>query len=371
MARMIRIDIRPLWRIGAGEEREFDFRLVELLAELDATAKLTQAAERAGISYRHAWNLIRDWERFFGAPLVVKSRGRGTQLSPLGRSLLLGGRRAQARLAPQLENLASEFARELNTSLCGPTAAIALHASHDFAIAGLRDMSSACGVHIDLQYKGSFDALAALRRGECDVAGFHVPEGPLGELMARRYSECLPLADHRLIALATRTQGLMVHPGNPKAVRAVADLCRPDVRMVNRQRGSGTRALLEFMISAGGLDRARMQGYDNEEITHAAVAALIAGRQADAGFGVQAAAAQYRLDFVPLCTERYYLACRAAEVESPAIAALVALLRGAAFRQRVAALPGYDARDAGAVRAGFGPAGSGARAPRSGLPSVA
>jgi molybdate-binding protein len=125
--------------------------------------------------------------------------------------------------------------------------------------------------------------------------------------------------------------------------------------MVNRQRGSGTRALLEFMISTGGLDRSRMRGYDDEEITHAAVAALVAGHQVDVGFGVQAAAEQYRLDFVPICKERYYLACRATELESPAVEALVATLRTARFREMVAKLPGYDAPNAGTVLTGFEP----------------
>ena len=350
---MIQIDIRPLWRIRSGEEREFEFQLIELLAELDTSAKLTQAAERAGISYRHAWNLIADWERFFGAPLVVKQRGRGTKLSPLGRRLLLAGRRAQARLAPELANLASEFARSLNETLSDTVPTLVIQASHDFAIARLRDLATDSGMAVDLQYKGSFDALAALRRGECDIAGFHVPVGKLGTLMAQRYAEGLPLDSHRLVSFVTRTQGLMVRQGNPKGITKVADLSRRDVRMLNRQRGSGTRALLEFMISTEGLDRALMQGYDHEEITHAAVAALIAGHQADVGFGVQAAAVQYRLDFVPICTERYYLACRAEDLASPGIATLVDLLRSPAFRDLVATLPGYDAPDAGTILTSF------------------
>ena len=360
---MIQIDIRPLWRIRAGEEREFEFQLVELLAELDATAKLTQAAERAGISYRHAWNLIGEWERFFGAPLVVKERGRGTRLAPLGKRLLHAGRRAQARLAPELANLASEFARALNESLSDATPGLAVQASHDFAIAALRDLGAPSHPAIDLQYKGSFDALAALRRGECDVAGFHVAEGPFGALMAQRYAQCLPLPEHCVIAFVTRMQGFMVRPGNPKAIAGVADLCREDVRMINRQRGSGTRALLEYMIASGGHDRARIKGYDDEEITHGAVAALVAGHQADVGFGVEAAAAQYRLDFVPVCKERYYLACRAAELDTPAIVALLATLRGARFREAVALLPGYEAPDAGTVHEAFAPLPRHAEAP--------
>ncbi len=365
---MIHIDIRPLWRIRAGEEREFEFQLIEILAELDATAKLTAAAGRAGISYRHAWNLIEDWQRFFGASLVVKARGRGTSLTPLGKRLLLAGRRAQARLAPELANLASEFASALNASLSESLPTVVMHASHDFAIAGLHEMSRSRGIALELQYKGSFDALASLRRGECDVAGFHVPDGALGTLMRRRFAECLPPDGYRLISFATRVQGLIVRPGNPKAIGTVADLCRPDVRMVNRQRGSGTRALLEFMISSQSLDRSRMHGYDNEETTHAAVAALIAGHQADAGFGVQAAAAQYRLDFVPVCDERYYLACRAGDIESPAIASLMSMLRSPGFLGLIATLAGYRAADAGRVSASFEAAEG--RAQPSGAPAV-
>lgn len=171
----------------------------------------------------------------------------------------------------------------------------------------------------------------------------------MGELMERRYAEYLPMEAYRLIAFATRVQGLIVRAGNPMGIDSVRDLARDGVRMVNRQRGSGTRALLEFLISTEGLDRSLLAGYGDEEITHSAVAALIAGGQADAGFGVQAAAAQYRLGFVPVCNERYYLACRAAEVESPAIRTLLNMLKDRAFRQRVAQLPGYAAHNAGEV----------------------
>jgi molybdate transport repressor ModE-like protein len=353
---MIRIDIRPVWRFrnSSGAEKEFDFTVIAFLERLEQTAKLTQAAEGAEISYRHAWNLVSEWEKFFGKPLAQKVRGRGTRITAFGRRLLWAARRAQARLAPELDNLSSDFARSVNESLSESLSTLHVHASHDFAVGALRDLCAGTS-SIDVQYKGSFDALAALRRGECDVAGFHVPEGRMGELMTRRYEEGLPLDEYRLISFVTRTQGFIVLQGNPKGIGSVADLAREDVVMVNRQRGSGTRALLEFMISADGLDRARMRGYDTEEITHAAVASLIAGHQADAGFGVQAAAALYRLGFVPICKERYYLACRADEVDSPAITGLVAVLKGAEFHARVAELAGYAAPDAGRLLASFKP----------------
>jgi molybdate transport repressor ModE-like protein len=349
---MIEIDIRPVWRFRSrDEEREFDFQLVAILGALDATGKLTHAAEEASLSYRHAWNLVSKWEEFFGAPLVAKSQGRGSTLTPLGERLLWAGRRAQARFAPELDNLAAEFARSLNGSLTEGATTLAIQASHDLAIAGLRDLWTAEGMDVVLQFKGSFDALSALRRGECDVAGFHVPEGRLGGLMRRRYAESLSPGEFSVISFVRRTQGLMVQPGNPKAIRSAADLCRSDVRMVNRQRGSGTRALLEFIISSEGLDRGLMRGYENEEVTHGAVAALVAGRQADAGLGVQAAAIQYRLDFVPLVVERYHLACRTGHLESPPMRKLLDLLRDERFARMVAGLPGYAAPDPARVLA--------------------
>jgi putative molybdopterin biosynthesis protein len=353
---MIRIDIRPVWRFRSGsEEREFDFRLVAVLDEIDRSGKLTQAARAAGVSYRHAWNLVEDWERFFGAALLDKEKGRGSRLTPLGQRLLAAGRRASARLAPELDNLAAEFADCLNETLSETAPALLVHASHDYAIALLRDACAGTAAALGVQYKGSFDAIAALRRGECELAGFHVPEGPMGTLMARRYAEVLPLAEYRLLSFVTRTQGLIVRAGNPRGIARVADLCRPGMRMVNRQRGSGTRALLEFILSTEGLDRAALRGYDHEETTHGAVAALIAGNQADVGFGVQAAAAQYRLDFIPLCTERYFLAFRREAADTPAMRQLVATLREPSLREAVRALPGYDALRAGDLVDRFDP----------------
>ncbi|QJR13595.1 substrate-binding domain-containing protein [Usitatibacter palustris] len=347
---MIRIDIRPVWRFRGKTEKDFDFLLIALLEGLEKTGKLTKAAELAGISYRHAWNLIDQWQDFFGAPLVEMRRGRGTDLTELGSHLLWAGQRARARLAPELESLASEFARALNESLT-ETGTLVIHASHDFAVSQLRDLVNPQGIAVDVQYRGSFESLAALRRGECDIAGFHLPEGRMGELMARRYAEGLPPGKFALIGFVTRTQGFIVRAGNPKRIASIKDLARDDVRMINRQRGSGTRALLEFLFTAEAVDRSYVRGYDIEEITHSAVAALIAGAQADVGFGVHAAAQQYGLDFIPYCNERYYLACHAEQVHSPAIAGLIDTLQGPEFQQLVASLPGYSAPLAGQVLA--------------------
>jgi molybdate transport repressor ModE-like protein len=346
---LIHIDIRPVWHFRGNGERDFDFVLLPLLEAIERTGKLTVATRRAGVSYRHAWNLIERWATILGAPLVVMERGRGTQLSPLGAKLLWAGKRTQARLAPELESLASALASALNESLAqsGPT--LRVHASHDFAVAALRDLLSRAGATIDLQYRGSFDALGSLARGECELAGFHVVDGPFGALMAARYAEWLKPRAHRLIWIATRTQGLIVARGNPKEIRAVSDLAGGSVRLINRQKGSGTRALLEYLLTEARIDRGRVAGYQDEEFTHAAVAALIAGGQADAGFGVEAAAAQFQLGFVAVATERYFFACRQESLVLPEIEKLLSILRGAKFRDVIASLPGYSAPRAGEV----------------------
>lgn len=346
---MIRIDIRPVWSFRSDEEREFDFRMVPLLEGIEVTGKLTQAARQAGISYRHAWNLIEQWTGFFGAPLVVMQKGRGTQLTDLGSHLLWAGKRAQARLEPELRSLASEFERALNDSLHDATFALDLHASHDFAVALLVEQAMESGISIDCQYTGSFEAVDALRRRECDLAGIHLPVGPLAAPMARRYREALAGGDIAILSFATRRQGLIVRNGNPKEIRGIADLARSDVRFINRQRGSGTRALLEQLVTAAALDRARIRGYGLEEVTHSAIAALIAGNQADVGLGAEAAAAQFRLGFVPLCRERYVFACRREMLDNSALERLQLEMRSARFETSVAALAGYTLEQPGDV----------------------
>lgn len=340
---MIKVDLRAVWRVNVrGVERELDEMLIAVLGGLERTGKLGGATSDAKVSYRHAYNLVKRWGEFLGAPLVVMRQGSGTKLTPLGERLLWAGRRVQSRLAPELEGLAGDFTRGLNDALGSRPGMLAIHASHDFAVALLRERLGSTHA-IELQSRGSFDALAALLRGDCAIAGFHVADGPLGELMARRYAEGLAGRDVLLLALADRTQGLIVAKGNPRKVKSMADLAKPGLRFINRQRGSGTRALLEFLLTAAGIDRDAIQGYDQEEITHSAVAALVAGRQADAGFGLEAAAVRFHLGFVKLASERYYLAFSARDFDRTAVRDVIEQAREPAFLERVDALPGYRA----------------------------
>ncbi len=173
--------------------------------------------------------------------------------------------------------------------------------------------------------------------------------------------------------LATRRQGLIVSPGNPKGIQTLADLSRADIRFVNRQPGSGTRMLLDLMLDKAGIDGARITGYESGEFTHAAVAAYVASGMADAGVGVEAAAKRFDLGFVPLAGERYFFLCAKTALKTPALQSVIDTLCNPDFRNLVNALPGYDALRCGEVMAieeafpDFGrlPKGRAAKAARS------
>jgi len=144
-----------------------------------------------------------------------------------------------------------------------------------------------------------------------------------------------------------RTQGLLLAKGNPRRVRSLADVAKKGLRFVNRQQGSGTRAIVDALLARDAIAPSRIVGYGNEEFTHAAVAATVASGGADAGIGVEAAAARHGLAFVPLLRERYLFVCRRDRLDAPAIRAFRRELASPRTRQVVAGLRGYalDATD--------------------------
>jgi putative molybdopterin biosynthesis protein len=189
---------------------------------------------------------------------------------------------------------------------------------------------------------GSLGGLVALRRGEAHLAGAHLlhPEsGTYNLVYIRQYLPGVPV---RVVALAERQQGLLVVPGNPKGIEGLGDLTRTEVSFVNRQRGAGTRLLLDYHLSQSGLASEEITGYNQEEYTHLAVAAAVASGRADCGLGIAAAAHALNLDFVPLFQERYDLVIPQVFAGSDLLAPLFDLLSDAVFRETVAALPGYD-----------------------------
>ena len=199
---------------------------------------------------------------------------------------------------------------------------------------------------------GSLGGLLALRRGESHVAGSHLMDEETGEYNVAFVQRYLPGTPVVLVNLVRRVQGLIVPAGNPKRLSSLADLAREDVRFVNRQRGSGTRVLLDYMLGGSGTAQDAIRGYDREEYTHLAVAAAVAGGGVDAGLGVLSAARALELDFVPLQSERFDLIIPADFYRSELLAPVLATMRSGAFRRRVDELGGYDTAIMGEVVAG-------------------
>ena len=196
---------------------------------------------------------------------------------------------------------------------------------------------------------GSLGGLVALRRGEAHLAGAHLLDPESGEYNLPYIRQYLPDVPVRVIALVGREQGLMVPRGNPKAIKSLNDLTNPEVSMINRQRGAGTRILLDYHLAEADLKSEDIQGYEQEEFTHLAVAAAVASGRADCGLGIAAAAQALDLDFIPLFKERYDLIIPKETLESALISPVMSVLEDPSFRGMVASLPGYDLSPMGKI----------------------
>lgn len=337
-----------VWRLASDSAPGDETRLLALLAGIARSGSIAAAAREQSLSYRHAWGRIERWQAALGRVLVVAGRGSGSQLTPFASELLALDERLRKRLAPHLEAASAEMA----SLLAGPPEGerrIALIASHDLAVAELAEHLRRQGWGVDLRFRGSLEAVAALAGERCDAAGFHSPGGALGGRIWSRYLHHLSGRKHHLLRVCGRTQGLMVPAGNPKRLTGLRDLAPRKVRFLNRQQEAGTRMVLDLMLQEQGLDPADIRGYTAEEHTHDAVAALIAGGAADAGLGIEAAARRFGLDFVPLVEETYFFACRRKAARSPALQGLAEALSGPDFRAVVARLPGYRCAGSGEI----------------------
>jgi putative molybdopterin biosynthesis protein len=236
----------------------------------------------------------------------------------LGEKLLWADGVIRSALDPHFAELRHEVESGLAKALPQRLRRIVVHASHDLA---LSELSQLCAgrVDVELAFHGSDESLAALANGKCDVAGFHVADAlPRAAAAAAALGKWLDPGKHALIHFITREQGLIASPDTH--IRGVNDLTRAGVRFINRQSGRDD-----------------------------SVAAAVAEGRADAGFGLKADANRYRLDFVPLAVERYFLAFERAAAHTPAFEALLAVLSGREFARRVGRLPGYDTAKAGVL----------------------
>ena len=201
---------------------------------------------------------------------------------------------------------------------------------------------------------GSLGGLAAVNRGEAHMAGSHLLDEETGEYNVSFVRRYVRGRDVVVVNLVRRVQGLIVPKDNPKGISSLEDLSSGDLAFINRQRGSGTRMLLDYRLRQLEISPSQISGYDREEYTHLAVAAGVSAGRADVGLGILSAANAMGLDFVPLLTEQYDLVIPRELYDGELLAPLLALIRDDGFRHEVDALGGYDTSTMGQVVAEIG-----------------
>jgi molybdate transport repressor ModE-like protein len=336
--------------------------LFDLLSAVQAQGSIAQAAVALGLSYRHVWGALKHWEGVLAQPLVVWAKGRHARLTPFAERLVWAERQARTRMTPHVEALRAELNRVFALADDPGLPLLDIFASHDLALPRLLPLAERQqGLHLGLRFAGSEDALRALHDGRCSVAGFHVPRlGEGSSLFKRALQPLLKPGLHKLIGSHWRRQGLMLRPGGAEtgapgdAVRSGADwlqaIARGELRFVNRQAGSGTRLLLDHLLHQAGLPAEGIDGYATRvEHTHVAVAAAVAAGSADLGLGVETAAREFGLAFVPLIDEDYFLVCLKERLDTPAVHQLRATLASPAWALALQSLPGCGVQRAGEV----------------------
>jgi len=222
-------------------------------------------------------------------------------------------------------------------------------ASHDLAlnmlVSRLRHKNPE--IKINVTYAGSLGGLIALQEGRADLAGIHLLDEETGEYNYPYIRHLLPGREVAIVHLAYRIQGLMVAAGNPKHIKGIEDLMRPEVILVNRQKGSGTRILLDQELRKLGMATSEVKGYDREVDTHLAVARGIAQGDADVGLGIEAAARAGHIDFLPLCQEKYDLVIPIENYRNKKLAPLLKVIASEDFQKAVTEAGGYDTAQTG------------------------
>ena len=223
--------------------------------------------------------------------------------------------------------------------------------SHDPLLDELADMMHLenSRIYMSSSHVGSMGGIMAIRRGEAHAAGCHLLNTENGTYNTSFIKKYFPKGGVKLLRCVGRQQGLMVAKGNPLNIQKFSDIARDGLRYVNRQKGSGTRILTDYLCKQNGLDTAAIYGYDREELTHTSVAAQIVSCSADAGMGIYSAAKLYDLDFIPICIEEYDLIIPDHAWDTPQVQQLIATLQSDAFREKLLSLGGYTVEAPGQI----------------------
>jgi putative molybdopterin biosynthesis protein len=337
-ARGVQLQYRYVTEAQTGSQ--VDNPLFDLLSAVAAEGSIQGAARALGFSYRHLWGSLKQWEDTVGQALVVWQRGQPARLTPYAERLLWAERQARERMVPHIEALRRELQRVMEEALDGSRQVLRIDASHDLMLPVLQGLADDQGLHLELRFAGSLDALRSLAEGRCVVAGFHAPPLRRSEHYARALKALLKPGRHKLISTMRRTQGLLLAPGNPMGIRSLGEVAARGLRFVAREPGSGTGLLAEHLAAHQGFALSTLNT-TVQETSHLACAAAVASGTADAALGIEAAAVRYGLGFVPLVEEDYFLVCLADALDQPAVRLLCKLLQAPDWRRALQDLDGY------------------------------
>ena len=190
--------------------------------------------------------------------------------------------------------------------------------------------------------EGSFNGVMSLYNGECDIASLHLYDGETNEYNTPYLKKILVSHSYILLNLVQRQAGFYVQKGNPLAIHSVADISTTNATLINREKGSGARTLLDEQLHIHRITPTEISGYANEESSHIDVAAAVANKQADVGIGIEKTAKLINVDFIPLITERYDIVLVKTSTNQAFLAAVQNILQSQAFKSEVAALGDYD-----------------------------
>ncbi|WP_251550051.1 substrate-binding domain-containing protein [Neobacillus muris] len=225
---------------------------------------------------------------------------------------------------------------------------IRLSGSHDFLVEHLtKQAASSLGLQIQPSFIGSLEGLMLLYRGQSDIAAMHLLDPTSNEYNLPFIQQLFVYESILVMRLAAREQGFIVAKGNPKQILDFSDLARKDVQFINRQKGSGTRFLLDSKLSSYGIDPGKINGYGNEEWTHLSAASYINRGIVDVAFGIQSAASHLGLDFIPVTKEKFDLVFRFTKENKQNLISIIHYLQSSQFKESLTFLEGYDISELG------------------------
>lgn len=357
------------WFYGDKKKQPIESNLLLLLSAIEKSGSLKKATEIIGVSYRHAWGLIKKWENEFGVELVKLERGRnrGATLTPLGMKLTRVAESMDERFDAEYQALGNEVSLTLRDQITlAKSRSLNISASRCQAVTLFEQLlKKRTDLPVNVEAKDCLDGLRAFAQTkDCSIAGFHYPvannldefpeASPLNssnhqdfiEMLASIYRPLLESDQYQFLLMNSREQGIITISGKSQSIKNMSDLTHNEIRFINRGSKSGTRIILDNLLALANIDEKNIDGFNNEEFTHEAVAAMIATGMATAGFGIKAVASQFNLDFIPVLREAYLLVINK-DIPTNIKVLLREVLVSSDYQKMVNDLPGYDAENAG------------------------